>query len=148
VFQGLRRPLRDEAALVRVAGHRLAHVREVVLVADGTPVVFAHSVVAAGDLRGPWRALGHLGEQPLASALFADPRVTRGALEFRRIDARHPLHARAAELGLEVADALWARRSTFRRDGRPLLVTEVFLPAIATRAPGPSVTPAAAGRDT
>jgi chorismate lyase len=134
VFQGLRRPHHDEATLVRVPVQRLAHVREVVLVADGTPVVFAHSVVAAGDLHGAWRSVGRLGERPLASALFADPRVTRGALAYRRLDARHPLYARAATLGLELAAELWARRSSFQRNGRPLLVTEVFLPSLTTRA--------------
>ena len=48
----------------------------------------------------------------------------------RRIDARHPLY-RAARRHAEVAErALWARRSVFCLDGHPLLVSEVFLPAL------------------
>jgi chorismate--pyruvate lyase len=33
-------------------------------------------------------------------------------------------------LGQPALPALWARRSAFRRHGVPLLVTEIFLPAI------------------
>lgn len=130
VFQGLRRPGHDEASLIELSPGRNAHVREVVLLADEVPVVFAHSIVSPRDLRGPWRCIGRLGERPLSTALFENPRVRRGALEYRRLDRRHPLHARLRELGLGAQHALWARRSSFRLEERPLLVTEVFLPAL------------------
>jgi chorismate--pyruvate lyase len=115
---------------VGLRSERLAHVREVVLLADDVPVVFAHSIVAPDDLKGAWRSIGRLGNRPLAAALFADPRVRRYALEYRRIDRRHPLHARLKDASVVLPPMLWARRSLFRLRGRPLLVTEVFLPAI------------------
>ena len=130
VFQGLRRPHCDEAALVGLHSGRLAHVREVVLLADDVPVVFAHSIVPPEDLRGAWRSLGRLGCRPLASALFANPRVLRAPLEYQRIARRHPLLECVAESGLVARPTLWARRSLFYLGTRPLLVTEVFLPAI------------------
>ena len=132
-FQGARRPARDEARLIGLQPSRLAHVREVVLTVAGTPVVFAHSVAAPRDLKGAWRALGHLGNRPLAAALFADPRVRRQPLEFRHVRASHYLHARVRAAGLTPPPVLWARRSLFRFRGKPLLVTEVFLPAIVAR---------------
>ena len=60
--------------------------------------------------------------------------------EGRRLDARHPLYARAmAALGLDAtpptAPPLWARRSCFTYDAQRVLVTEVFHPAIANLAP-------------
>ncbi len=70
------------------------------------------------------------GLEPLAEALFADPLVHRNPLEFRRVDARHPLWKRARRVFGRELPALWARRSLFRRRGRPLMVTEVFLPEI------------------
>jgi chorismate--pyruvate lyase len=129
-FQGTRMPARDEARLLGLEDQRLAHVREVILLADEVPVVFAHSVAALRDLKGVWRPVGKLGTRPLAAALFADPRVRRYPLQYRRIGQRHYLHKRVCAAGLAPPPRLWARRSLFRLYGRPLLVTEVFLPAI------------------
>jgi chorismate--pyruvate lyase len=105
-------------------------VREVVLHAGGQPVVLAHSIAAWRDLSGVWRGLHGLGTRPLAEALFTDPLVAREALEFVRIDARHPLGKRARRVFGSDFPALWARRSRFVKHGRPLLVTEVFLPPL------------------
>ena len=104
--------------------------REVILHADGAPVVLAHSIACHRDLSGVWRRLRGLGNRPLAAALFANPLVERGVLEFARVDSRHPLWRRAAKVFGPGLPPLWARRSLFRLAGRPLLVTEVFLPGI------------------
>jgi len=129
-FQGARLPSRDETKMLGLRDKQLVHVREVILCADGTPVVFAHSVVAMRDMDGAWRGVGKLGSRPLAAALFANPRVTRFPLEYRQVNRLHHLHARVRSAGLSPPPVLWARRSLFRLRGRPLLVTEVFLPSI------------------
>lgn len=121
--QELARPHADESERLGIRRGRLAWVREVVLHADGRPVVFARSVLPAGSLRGAWRFFAKVGGRPLGAALFADPRIRRGTLAYRRLDMRHPLRRAAG-------DALWARRSLFLRRGKALLVTEVFLPEI------------------
>jgi chorismate lyase len=123
-------PNDDEYAKLGQPPHRLALVREVILHADGAPVVLAHSIACHRDLSGVWRSLRGLGNRPLAEALFADPLVERGVLEFVRVDFRHPLWRRAARVFGPGLPPLWARRSRFRLRGRPLLVTEVFLPGI------------------
>ena len=128
--QDTRVPNRDECRKLGQGAHQLALVREVILHAHGMPVVFAHSVTGRRDIRGAWRNLRSLGNRPLAEALFADPRVRREAPEFMRIDARHPLWRPARRVIARDMPALWARRSRFVRRGRPLLVTEVFLPAL------------------
>lgn len=120
----------DERRLVGIARGRGAWVREVLLIVDGKPVVFAHTVLHPASLRGPWRMAAGMGGRPLGAALFADPRIARGDLHAAALSAAHPLHRRAATaLGLALP-TLWARRSRFARGGRPLLVTEVFLPAV------------------
>lgn len=126
------RPFADESSLIDLPpGHR-AWVREVLLIADDVPVVFAHSVLAPRDLTGAWHMARAIGSRPLGAALFADPRIQRGPLAAARLDATHPLYRRAAaHLAGDLPPALWARRSRFCRLGRPLLVTEVFLPGIA-----------------
>ncbi len=123
-------PNEDERRLIGLPRGRRAWLREVLLVADGRAVVFAHSVIAPRDLRGAWRMAAGVGGRPLGAALFADPRIVRGALHCERLDAGHPLHRRAQQAVGCALPALWARRSRFLHRGRPLLVTEVFLPAI------------------
>ncbi len=130
VRAGFLRPNRDESAILQLRADELAYVREVVLNCDGRAVVFAHSVVAADSLRGPWAAVARLGTRPLGEALFSDPCVERGNLQCRRIDMRHALARQAACAGIAMAGSLWARRSLFTLKERPLMVTEVFLPAV------------------
>jgi chorismate--pyruvate lyase len=62
--------------------------------------------------------------------LFSHPGFRRGDIEFRRLDKRHPLYQRAVALGA-ISRTLWARRSLHRFGRQQVLVTEVFLPAVA-----------------
>jgi chorismate--pyruvate lyase len=127
LMQGAQRPNRDERRGLGLRDRELAVVREVLLRDAGTPLVFAHSVVARRDLRGAWRGLSRLGSRPLAEMLFHDTAVVRLPMEYRKIDARHRLYRRAKEVASFKATSIWARRSVFLKQGRPLLVTEVFL---------------------
>lgn len=130
VFQGLRSPTRDESFLFADGGRSRVLVREVYLYCGDTPVVFAHSVVRPRDVRGPWNAFSTLGNRPLGGALFADPRVARGALRQKSLACGHELYARALREAPGVRGLLWARRSVFVLHKSPILVTEVFLPGI------------------
>ena len=124
-------PNADEHRALGRPYHKLAYVREVLLHADGGPVVMAHSIVSTRDLHGAWHALAGLGTRPLAQLLFSDRRVRRTPFEYARVDRRHPLWRRARRLARRELPALWARRSLFTLRGHPLMVTEVFLPALA-----------------
>jgi chorismate lyase len=130
LFQGLRRPDRDERFVFTHGGRARVLVREVFLCCGDTPVVFAHTVLAPGDLRGTWRSVAKLGTRPLGAALFADPRVHRHPLRSRKLNAHHELRRRGERYGVDAAGSLWARRSLFHLHGSPILVTEVFLPEI------------------
>lgn len=130
--QGLALPLVDEHALLGRARPASALVREVLLCADGVPVVFAHSVLLPRHLRGAWHLVAGLGARPLGAVLFADNSVKRGRLHFKRLGPRDPRWQRAvSSAAVDHPGPLWARRSVFLRRGLPLLVTEVFLPSIA-----------------
>ena len=131
--QGLQPPHADEMALLKLPHGRKAWVREVLLLADGVPVVYAHSVARPEVLRHAWRLLLRIGSRPVGDAVFARPLNRRGAIRVRRLQADHPLQrAACAHAGLPPATALWARRSAFVHAGQALWVTEVFLPAIAS----------------
>jgi chorismate--pyruvate lyase len=133
--QNLGRPLRDEAALLGRPPHQLAWLREVLLKTDGVPQVFAHSALARHEARGPWQLFVGMGNRPLGAALFSDPGIDRQPLQFRRLDARHPLYRAALQaagsfLSPVPPPHLWARRSLFTHDQQSLLVCEVFLPTV------------------
>lgn len=132
---GKGRALADESAGEAAggeAGRGLAWVREVALECDGRPVIFAHTTLATAPNGRLSRWMAGLGNRSLGSLLFSYPGFERGAIEFLRLDARHPLYRRAAALGEPAAlgATLWARRSLHRLGRQQVLVTEVFLPAI------------------
>ena len=132
LFQGAGRAAPDEGFLSGRRG-RLSVVREVALKCGSTPVVYAHSIARLRDLRGPWRALATLGSRPLGAALFRNPRVLKHPLRFRRLNRHDAVHARARKaLGTDLP-SLWARRALYVLRGSPILVTEVFLPALLGR---------------
>ena len=120
----------DEYAVIHTRPGTRCLVREVSLNCGRAPLVFAHTVVAPRTLRGAWRMLSHLGTQPLGAALFADPCIKRYPLRFRQLNRHHALYRRACALLEQCPAQLWARRSLFVLHDSPLLVTEVFLPAI------------------
>ena len=126
---------RDESMVIGLRAGEHGMVREISLNCGRQPLVFAHSVVAPQALNGAWRMLSGLGRRPLGAALFADPRISRFPLRFCQINNRHALYTRARRLLDEPPVSLWARRSLFVFCGSPLLVTEVFLPAILMLAP-------------
>jgi chorismate lyase len=137
--QHLARPNADECRALGLRAHELAVVREVLLRSAATPLVFAHTAAHPRDLAGAWRGLSRLGARPLAEMLFHDPLVARMPMEYKRLHAPHPL-AIAARQYHWPTETFWARRSVFLKAGRPLLVTEVFLPAILGTVP---ISPAA-----
>lgn len=131
LYQGRALPHPDEARLLRLRSGQQALLREVLLVADGVPVVYARSLLAPRSLRHGWQMFVGIGNRPLGAALFADPCIARGRLAAKRLDARDRRYHRAAATGQQaVPAALWARRSRFMHGSHGLLVCEVFLPAV------------------
>ena len=131
--QDLATPTFDEAVFLGIKPGRLAWVREVALLCNGKPVVFAHTVL-------PWRPRGpltgwlaRLGNRSLGALVFADAGFKRGELHSRRLDQRHELfHAAidAMQLSDDAPKTLWARRSRFSYGAQSTLVTEVFSPTL------------------
>lgn len=126
--QGWIRPAYDEACALRLRLQSWAWMREVQLLCDNQPWVFARTLIPASTLRGRGRRLTRLGSRPLGEVLFADHSVRRGPVEVARIGPDQRLHHLAFANCSEPPDAIWARRSLFWMNSRPLLVCEIFLP--------------------
>jgi chorismate--pyruvate lyase len=111
------RPAPGEARALGLRAGAFALVREVYLCCGEQRWVYARTVIPDATASGRYRRLRRLGENPLGAFLFAQPQLARGPLEI----ALAPATALAQEA--------WGRRSVFRVAGRPLMVTEYFLPA-------------------
>ncbi|ENT2952397.1 MULTISPECIES: chorismate lyase [Klebsiella] len=85
--------------------------REIILCADGEPWLAGRTLVPESTLCGPELALQQLGQTPLGRYLFTSSTLTRDFIEIGR------------------SAQLWGRRSRLRLSGKPLLLTELFLPA-------------------
>ena len=128
--------LADEARAIGLPRPGRVREREVLLLCDGRPVVFGHTVVPTGCTASDWPLFSALGERSLGTTLFYDPLVRRGQLEYARIRAGHPLMERVrAALGGSDASLYYARRCVYRRHQGLLLVTEVFLPSVLNLEP-------------
>lgn len=133
VSQLWQRPMLNEAQALGVLPHERCFVREVRLLCDDQPWVYARTVIPVRTLTGSRRRLSRLGKKPLGAVLFADPSMYRSGIEIAPLVPGQPLFARATA-GLAVRPAtIWGRRSAFFLDHKPLLVSEIFLPAICPR---------------
>lgn len=84
--------------------------REVVLCGDGQPWLAGRTLIPEAVLTGPEGALTTLGDTPLGRWLFREGAPVRDYIQLGR------------------TGSLWARRSCLRSNGKPLLLTELFLP--------------------
>lgn len=107
-------------------------IRDVVLLGDGVPWVYAKSVIpqAINDTE-----LEGLGKQPLGQRIFNDPRFVRGAFEVCQIQAMDLHQGLVAQryalvdtAQLNASGNLLGRRSTFSFLDSQMSVAEIFLP--------------------
>ncbi|AXE28990.1 chorismate lyase [Chromobacterium phragmitis] len=125
--QGEDRVQADEAEALDLAEGEPVHARHVLLTLDGTPVVYARSAVAPSC--PSWLPVLARGSRSLGLTLFGElPALRREPLRYGLLANGHPLAAAAARV--EPAASYPARRCRFLLDGSPLLLTELFLPAL------------------
>lgn len=125
------RPRLDEVRVLSMKTSTVAWVREVQLLCDGHPWVFARTVIPITTLTGSQRLLTHLGNRPLGAYLFTHPGMRRGRVELARIRQGQAMFTEANAGVDENMQEIWGRRSVFRLTGKPLLVAEMFLPALS-----------------
>ena len=118
VRQSWQRPTRSEAKALRINSREFALIREVRLIGKDQAWVYARTIIPASTLTGRQRTLKLLGNRSLGTLLFGDPSMRRGPLQVSQLPLR------------ESNTSVWARRSLFFLSDKPLLVCEVFLPAL------------------
>lgn len=121
-------PRLDERRALGMRTGTRAMIRQVQLLCDDIPWVYARTVIPAVSLRGRLKRLARLGTRPLGAMLFADPAMQRGVVELACIRRGEALYADAIHRLRQRPAGIWGRRSVFRITGKPLLVSEIFLP--------------------
>lgn len=124
------RPLRGERRALGLRDDRYARVRKVRLMCGAHALVYARTVIPAATLTGRERRFAALGSRPLGAYLFRGRDVARCRIEFARIEPGQRLFDDAVRDLPQRPAAIWGRRSLFMVAGKPLLVNEIFLPAI------------------
>ncbi len=118
-------PRLSERRLLGMGDRDWGLIREVVLCCRNEPWVFARSVLPATSLVGRLARLRHLDNRPLGHLLFTDRSMSRDPYEICQLPAASlPV---GISPGSEVM--LWGRRSRFLLSQRPIMVSEIFLPA-------------------
>jgi chorismate--pyruvate lyase len=97
--------------------------RQVQLCCDAQPLVYARSLLPVTLFTGRQQRLKFQGSKSLGATLFADPTVTRGELQLAYVAGKYIP-------GAGKQKNVWGRRSVFRIQGKPLLVSEFYLPAL------------------
>ncbi|MEE9342270.1 MAG: chorismate lyase [Gammaproteobacteria bacterium] len=125
--QGWACPRLHESRVLTTKHGERALVRQVHLLCDDQPWVFARTVIPVRTLEGPQRQLGCIGNKPLGAYLFSDPSMKRGPVEIAQHFPGNPDYEMAASVLKNKPSSLWGRRSVFRVGKKPLLVSELFL---------------------
>ena len=128
--QGWSRAMLNEARVLRMRTGRRALVREVHLLCNNVPWIFARTVIPPHTLKGKLRRLAKLGKKPLGAVLFADKSMERTEMEIACIEPGQQLYQSATRHMAASNQPIWGRRSVFYLNRHPLMVSEVFLPQI------------------
>lgn len=122
-------PSRSEQQALEMKRPSLALIREVALYGCNQPWVFARSLLPLTSLTGSLRHLRKQGNRPLGAFLFSQPHLVRSPIAVAAISPEDAYVPAA----LTNNTLLWGRRSVFYLASKPLLVSEVFLPAFCAR---------------
>ena len=130
VSQTRARVLRSEAEALNMRPGTHAIVRQVQLLCDEVPWVYARTIIPPATLNRRLRRLVRLGSRSLGATLFSDPSMERGEAEVTCLTAANELFHTVANGSSSKPEKIWGRRSVFQLGGKPLLVCEFFLPEI------------------
>lgn len=120
-------PTPDEINALNLKPRSQAIIREVLLLCDKQPVVYARTIIPVSSMRGSLRGIVKLGNKSLGAVLFADKKMQRKPVEVTSLAATHKCHEWT---GYQKKEAIWGRRSVFILKNEEILVSEFFLPEL------------------
>jgi len=124
-------PTLQEKKALNMTTRAYALIREVLIYSEGKKWMYARTVFPHQTLTGQQRCLARLKTRSLGSVLFKDPTLERDPFDVTCLLPDMPFHRFVTQQANMTAEAIWGRRSRFVLRGKPLLLSEFFLPDIA-----------------
>lgn len=103
------------------------YMREVIIQSDDLPMIYAKTLLKKNDIEDAWNCIKSLGQQSLANILFKDSKIFRRSLSYRICKSNDALYLHLKSLNLIHGEVIWLRQSKWEREGKILLLVEVFL---------------------
>lgn len=121
-------PFLSERRLLKLRENRYSLIREVLLHADGKPLILARTIIPAKTIKVAKSNLAHLGSRPLGEVIFSYPKLERIEMDVTLID--QPTWAPSAIAKANIDQPVWGRRTVYAIAHRQMLVSEFFLPGV------------------
>ncbi len=118
--------------LAQARGERM-WVREIRFDSAGQAWLWAKTLIPEGSIVTEGFDFSRVGNQSIGDILFKDPGLKRSEFEIAQLNAEHPYYVSACADLKTWPTFLWARRSVLYFHTKPLLVYELFLPALWER---------------
>ena len=128
LLQQWRVPFLSERNTLGLHDRRVCLVREVLLHANGKPLILARTILPAATIKVANRSLSKLGSRPLGEVIFSYPQLERIAMDVSLINTSE-WTPRALDMG-HIKQPIWGRRTVYAIKHRQMLVSEFFLPEI------------------
>lgn len=116
----------SECKLLKLPHQQFNLIREVLLHADGKPLILARTILPEHTIRVAKRNLSHLGTRPLGEVIFSYPKLER--LELNTCCIQPNLWTPALTEKITIDQAIWGRRTIYAIQKQQLLVSEFFMP--------------------
>lgn len=137
LHQGWGKATFSESAVLRLKPRKIVLTREVILSCNNIPCIYGRSVFPETSLKGKNKFLYHvLDHRPLGDILYQDTYLKRDELQLTKLSSnntQYPLLNEFISNDLahqKINEFLYGRRSIFIFNRKPLLVTEILLPAM------------------
>ncbi len=116
----------SECTILKLPHQQYNLIREVLLHAEGKPLILARTVLPEKTIKIAKRNLSHLGTRPLGEVIFSYPKLERLQLNISYIK----LEQWTQELTIKtpITNNIWGRRTIYSIHKQQLLVSEFFLP--------------------
>ena len=115
----------SECKLLGLPHQQFNLVREVLLHAEGKPLILARTILPEKTIKIAKRNLSHLGTRPLGEVIFSYPKLERRALNVCCVEAAQ--WAPGLNNTVNIEGKVWGRRTVYAIHHQNLLVSEFFL---------------------
>ena len=102
------------------------YLREVMIYADGRIIMYARTVTPKINLRGFWRGIKKLQDNPLSDIIFEKKVIKRSSFIYSRFSKNDDISKSVRNCGHNDSNILVSRQSQFNYNKKSVLLTEVF----------------------